>query len=250
MLKVYRMRVLALDSTGRAGSVALVEDGRVVREMEGDGSRTHGERLPGELAALGAPFSSVDLFAVASGPGSFTGLRIGIATIQGLALAQGKLVTPVTTFDALAFDFRLTKQFRLNKEFRLKAESTGELMAPWIDAHRGEVFATLYDAGGAVLQPPSSRSPEATLDAWSPSIGGHRVAFAGDGAVKYRDRIEARLGSAAGIPADVPALAGTIGLIAAGEPGRAVRPHAVAPLYVRRSDAELARDRRQAADKA
>jgi len=50
MLKVYRMRVLALDTTERAGSVALVEDGRIVLERRGDGSRTHGERLPGELA--------------------------------------------------------------------------------------------------------------------------------------------------------------------------------------------------------
>ena len=54
MLKVYRMRVLALDTTERAGSVALVEDGRILLERLGDASRTHGERLPGELAALGA----------------------------------------------------------------------------------------------------------------------------------------------------------------------------------------------------
>jgi len=59
MLKVYRMRVLALDTTGRAGSVALVEDGRILLEKRGDASRSHGERLPGELAALGAPFSSI-----------------------------------------------------------------------------------------------------------------------------------------------------------------------------------------------
>src|SRR5512135_3421143 len=96
------MRVLALDSTTRAGSVALVDDDRVVDERAGDGSRTHGERLPAELAALGAPWPTVDVFAVAAGPGSFTGLRIGIATMQGLALVTGRRVVGVSTLDALA----------------------------------------------------------------------------------------------------------------------------------------------------
>ncbi|HMB82302.1 MAG TPA: tRNA (adenosine(37)-N6)-threonylcarbamoyltransferase complex dimerization subunit type 1 TsaB, partial [Vicinamibacterales bacterium] len=82
------MRVLALDTTTRAGSVALVSDDRVVDERSGDGSRTHALRLPGEILTLADehrwPLSTIDLYAVASGPGSFTGLRIGIATIQGL----------------------------------------------------------------------------------------------------------------------------------------------------------------------
>src|SRR5215831_7968433 len=102
MLKVYRMRVLALDTTGRAGSVAIVEDGRIVREHEGDASRTHGERLPGELEALGISFASVDVFAVASGPGSFTGLRVGIATMQGLALVTRRPVAGVSALEAHA----------------------------------------------------------------------------------------------------------------------------------------------------
>ena len=102
MLKVYRMRVLALDTTERAGSVALVEDGRILLERQGDASRTHGERLPGELAALGAPFSSIDVFAVAIGPGSFTGLRIGIATMQGLALVNKRSVVGVSALEAHA----------------------------------------------------------------------------------------------------------------------------------------------------
>src|SRR4029077_9156984 len=102
MLKVYRMRVMALDTTGRAGSVALVEDGRIVREQEGDATHTHGERLPGELAALGVPFSAVDVFAVAIGPGSFTGLRIGLASIQGLALVSRRRVVGVSALEAHA----------------------------------------------------------------------------------------------------------------------------------------------------
>src|SRR5262245_22113242 len=169
----------------------------------------------------------IDGFAVAIGPGSFTGLRIGIAAVQGLALAQDKLVVPISTFEALAADSRTSP-----------LAPPASRLAPlgvWIDAHRGEVFATLYAADGSVLQPPTSLTPDATLDAWSGSLGDPlRVRFAGDGALKYRAAIDARLGERAEIPAAVPPLAGAIGLLAAAGPGRAVRPHAVVPLYVRR----------------
>ena len=87
------MRVLALDTTTRGGSVAIAEDGRVVFERVGDGARSHAERLPAELIdavqTVGWSLADIDLFAVASGPGSFTGLRIGIATMQGLAVVKG-----------------------------------------------------------------------------------------------------------------------------------------------------------------
>src|SRR5262245_38198388 len=100
------MLVLALDTTTRAGSVALVEDDRVVDERLGDAACTHAERLPRELLALldarGVALTAVDLFAVASGPGSFTGLRIGIATIQGLALVGRRRVVGVAALEALA----------------------------------------------------------------------------------------------------------------------------------------------------
>src|SRR5438067_13667736 len=125
------MRVLALDTTTRAGSVALIEDDLVVDERAGDASRTHGERLPAELAQLGAPWASIDVFAVASGPGSFTGLRIGIATMQGLALVTGRRVVGVSALEALA-------------QVASADLSPGALVAPWIDAQRGEVFSALY----------------------------------------------------------------------------------------------------------
>src|SRR5262249_20238209 len=151
-----------------------------------DASRTHGERLPRELMALleqaRVRLDEIEAFAIATGPGSFTGLRVGIATVQGLALAQSKLVVPVSTFEALAAEFRLKAD-----TFRLQAEVTGESERPsnvgsrpsdvgprtsaaiavWIDAPRGEVFATLYAPDApTVLQPPTSLTPEATLDAW------------------------------------------------------------------------------------
>lgn len=100
------MRVLALDTTTRAGSVALIENDRVVAEQSGDPTRSHAERLPTDLlnllAANGCAMSDIDLFAVAAGPGSFTGLRIGIATIQGLAFVTGQRIVPVSILEALA----------------------------------------------------------------------------------------------------------------------------------------------------
>jgi tRNA threonylcarbamoyladenosine biosynthesis protein TsaB len=265
------MLILALDTSSAAGSAAIVRGDAIVRERAGDAARTHGERLPRELMALlddaRVALDAIDAFAIVTGPGSFTGLRIGIATIQGLALAQGKLVVPISTFEALAFapsapsasvSFPASNlQPPASAPFPSSVlrpptsagatvdEPSSAAIAVWIDAHRGEVFATLYAADGAtVLQPPTSLPPDATLDAWSDSLGAApAIRFAGDGAIRYRAAIDARLGGRAEIPAAAPLLAGTVGRRAAREPGRAVRPHAVVPLYVRRSDAELARDR-------
>ena len=88
------MVILALDTTTKAGSYALWRGDALVEQRPGDAARTHAERLPGDLADLlaahGLTVKDVDLYAVASGPGSFTGLRVGVATIQGLALVHGK----------------------------------------------------------------------------------------------------------------------------------------------------------------
>src|SRR5438270_13997787 len=129
------MRVLALDTTTRAGSAALVEDDRIVDERSGDGTRTHALRLPAELLTLaeagGWPLHSIDLYAVASGPGSFTGLRIGIATMQGLALVQRRRIVAVPALDALAHAVA-------------GGLAAGALIGAWMDAHRGDVFSALY----------------------------------------------------------------------------------------------------------
>src|SRR5438128_3217885 len=100
------MKVIALDTTTRTGSAALIADGRVIEERAGDSARTQAERLPGEVMALAAShhvaLAEIDMFAVATGPGSFTGLRIGIATVQGLAAVQRRRIVGVSTLDALA----------------------------------------------------------------------------------------------------------------------------------------------------
>lgn len=229
------MLVLALDTTSRAGSVAVVHDDVVRAEIVGDPAITHGQRLPLELTRAldeaGVTIDAVDLFAVVAGPGSFTGLRVGIATIQGLAMAGQKKVVAVSALEVLA-----------------RATIDGVHPAgAWMDAQRGEVFAALYAPDGRdVLIEPVSASPDIVLDTWSAQAEISAVAFAGDGADRYREIIMKRAGRGAPI-GGAPPLAGLAGRIAIAEPSRAIYPHAVVPVYVRKSDAELARARRERA---
>ena len=230
------MVVLALDTSTRAGSVAVVRDSTVILERTGDGSRTHGERLPADLIRILEDArltpDSIDLLAVAAGPGSFTGLRVGIAAMQGWAMALGRRVAPVSTLEALA---------RAGSGAGETANI--EMVAPWLDAQRGEVFAALYGADGrTLLAEPTALPPAATLNAVRLAEG--RIRFVGDGAIRYAADIDRQIGSRAEIVRDVPLLAGVIGRMASENPERAVAPHALAPVYVRRPDAELARDRR------
>jgi tRNA threonylcarbamoyladenosine biosynthesis protein TsaB len=215
--------------------VAVVRDEVVLVELCGDPGVTHGERLPGDLMRAldraGVPVTDLDLLAVATGPGSFTGLRVGIASMQGLAFARGLKIVPVSTLEALA---------RVGAA-HVERETA---VAPWIDAQRGQVFAALYASdASSVLATPSAAAPADTLAAWRSVIADRSVLFAGDGALRYRDLIAARLGPCGRILEPLTPLAGVVASIAAGEPGRAVLPHAVVPTYVRRPDAELARER-------
>jgi tRNA threonylcarbamoyladenosine biosynthesis protein TsaB len=226
--------ILAVDTTTRAGSLAVVRDAVVLHEYRGDATRTHAQRLPADVMrmceAAGIAIRDVDLYAVAAGPGSFTGLRIGIAAVQGLAMAWSRPVVGVSTLEALA----------------RTAPTDAARVAVWMDAQRGQVFAQVFDLAEAG----AAARPLATAIAVLPheALREHKAlltdaCFVGDGAVKYRETIVNEWGARTWIAPDVPALAGTIGQIASQEPGRAVLPHAIVPIYVRRPDAELARER-------
>jgi tRNA threonylcarbamoyladenosine biosynthesis protein TsaB len=226
--------VLALDTTTKGGSIAVVHDWVVRVEHAGDPEVTFGQRLPADLTKVleqaGVRIDDIELFAVAAGPGSFTGLRVGIATVQGLAMAQGKRVVAVSALEALA----------------RAATNADHTIAAWMDAQRGEVFAALYARDGRdLLVPPVSAPPRAVLDAWTESAPAGPRIFIGDGAIRHQEFLRQEIGSHARIIAPPP-LAGIIGQIAVEAPGRADLPHAIVPIYVRKSDAELARARRAA----
>src|SRR5712671_1219566 len=123
------MRVLALDTTTVAGSIAIIDDERVLVEWRGDPARSLAERLPADVlravATSGLALAEIDVFGIAVGPGAFTALRIGIATIQGLAFVGSKPVVPVSALTALA---------------EAADASVGTRVGAWMNAHRRDVF--------------------------------------------------------------------------------------------------------------
>lgn len=247
------MLVAALDTTTRVGSLALVRDQHVLATLVGDGGRPHATRLPGELLRLlarqGLDVADVDVFAIATGPGSFTGLRIGLAAVQGLAFASGKPVVGVSAFEALATTVWLEEP-----------DPSGPPLAIWLDGQRQEVFAAVLQrtsppaASPAItfqyLEEPCVGRPSVVLERWAAMSWWGTAAFAGDGALVYRAVLEQHLGASPRVVMPTPPLAPAIGAIAGRRAvaGEAVLPHAVRPLYVRRPDAELARDRQRAGE--
>jgi len=214
--------VLAVDTTTVRGSVAVVEGGEVLAELRLRSEASHSRTLlPGLdflLQSLGLTPASVEGYVVASGPGSFTGLRIGLSTVQGLALARPGPCLGVPALDALA----------------AKMRGAAERLVALMDAYRGEVYAAVYDAEARPLEAPCVMPPAAFLA----RLGPGRVAFLGDAVAGYR----AALGSArpdAVFPDRELFLAGALGRLAeprlaAGEGGP---PASLRPLYVREADA-------------
>jgi tRNA threonylcarbamoyladenosine biosynthesis protein TsaB len=196
--------------------------------VRGDAHRPHDTRLPGDVIELldeaRIELHSIDAYAVATGPGSFTGLRIGIATMQGLAFAAGKPLIGVSGFDALARTVR-----------------GAPAVATWVDAWRGEVFAARYE-NDVEVDPPSVEKPDSVLARiLAPTL------FIGDAVPVYADAILRACGDRASL-ADppAPALAGMIARLATEQvlAGHRPPPDDIRPLYIRRPDAERVRDAR------
>jgi tRNA threonylcarbamoyladenosine biosynthesis protein TsaB len=232
------MLVLALDTTTRQGSVALARDGGTLAIYAGDATVAHGARLPGDLVRLldahGLCVADVELFAVAAGPGSFTGMRIGIATMQGLALANGKSLVGISALDAI--------HDAVSGQLSAVSSQRSDLgdVAVWMDAQRGQVFSALY-RNGALLEPAIADKPAAILGYWArqkirPAL------LAGDGALCYQSVIREADAEARIIepPPLAPSIA-ALGEAALRERGASI-PDAISPIYVRRSDVELVRD--------
>jgi tRNA threonylcarbamoyladenosine biosynthesis protein TsaB len=229
------MTVLAIDSTARESAVAVLRDGKCLAEFwAGDALSTSEALLPMVERALSASALTLDditLFAVAVGPGSFTGVRIGVSLIKGLAFGRGVPVAPVDTLEALAESL---------------APLPG-LYAPVMDARRGEVYHALFrlaEDGGRLVRLADDRgiAAEALAEELLGAYPKTPVYLVGDGVSVAKPILTAR-----GVPvADAPELlirhsAGSVAKVACrmASEGRVTTAEALAPIYLRSAEVQV-----------
>ena len=226
------MIVLGIETSTMTEGVAVVSDKGVLAEHQCDVGSTHAERLMENivhtLEAAGHGLHDVDGIAVSIGPGSFTGLRIGLSTVKGLSLARNIPVAAVPTLDGLAFHLPFCTC----------------TVCPILDAKRHEVYTALYrtDDGRPERTTDVRAIPPASLidEIDEPTV------FLGDGVSVYRDLIEEQLGVKAYFAPDHMNLPSGSAIAVLGHhilaEGKRVDIRNVEPLYIRRSDAEIKRD--------
>jgi tRNA threonylcarbamoyladenosine biosynthesis protein TsaB len=239
------MKILGLDTATRATAVAVLDtETETVHELRDDPSAgdrpRHTTRLlplaAQALADAGTDWSGIGLIAVGTGPGTFTGIRIGITTARALASACSVPIAGVSTLQALALG-------------AAGAVSGAERVLAVIDARRGEVFVAGWEPGEVAV---AGAEPQLAARALAPAaltdvlgVAGERWLAVGDGVLAYPAEIE---GGGARVPeADSPLhrvrAAEICRLALTAEAGAA---HAVRPDYLREPDAKLTRDRVQA----
>jgi len=223
-------RLLLVDTATQTGSVAVSQGEKLLGEIVLNGPANHTDHLLGNidelLRGVGLAIGDMDAFGVVLGPGSFTGLRVGVATVKGLALATGKPVVGVSSLAALAWRLPFA-----------------ELpVCPLLDARKGEVYAALYQWSGDEFSPllaPCVLPPER----WLERLTGD-VLFIGDGAQSYRGLIEESLGGRARFaPWPAQACRASNGLgpaLARLRRGEHIALERLVPTYIRPSEAELA----------
>lgn len=224
------MTLFSLDTSTRTGSMALWRNGAAVGRAGAD-TRSHAERLPLEAVAFladhGTTLADIDEFVVISGPGSFTGLRVGVAAVQGWAFAAGRQVAAVASLDALVVSLGA-------------ALPPGVIAVPCLDGLRGEVFYGAW-RGETMLLDAAVGAPSLAVVEVRAVAGDAPVVVAGDGALRYAANWQA-----AGWQTVEPTMTlaeAAARVVAAGRVA-AAPPHAARPNYVRRPDAEVVRERR------
>jgi tRNA threonylcarbamoyladenosine biosynthesis protein TsaB len=224
------MRILAADTSTGSGSIALMDGERILLEWVLVASQTHNRRLlrsvEDALQAVGWDLGDVNAYAVTVGPGSFTGLRIGLTTIKTLAWASGKPFIGIPSLDVLA----------------AALSHSSVPICPLIDAHKQEVYGCLYrsDSAGDVHPVGSYRAmPAQAVGDWVRE----RTLFCGDGWLLYGRVLQELLGPlAVGAAAPFHLIrAGVLADLARKrlERGESHDPVTTVPLYVRPSEAEL-----------
>ena len=230
------MVVLAVDTSTWTGGIAVLKADTVVAEIQVTTRKTHAERLmyliDSALKMADMDLQAVEAFAVTIGPGSFTGLRIGVSAVKGLAFATGRPVTGVSTLDVLVSQFPWYPN----------------VICPMLDARKGQIYTALYewDSDG----PWRKVLPDCAVEprVWVGRIDRPCI-FVGDGSVIHQNTIKKGLGSLArfappylnGIRASVVAHVGAAQI----RKGDTVDVALLAPNYIRKSDAEIKLEARQ-----
>ncbi|MBQ8325916.1 MAG: tRNA (adenosine(37)-N6)-threonylcarbamoyltransferase complex dimerization subunit type 1 TsaB [Lachnospiraceae bacterium] len=178
------MKLLALDSSGLVASVAVMEDDTMVAEYTMNYKKTHSQTLVPMLDQMSKmielDLNTIDAIAIASGPGSFTGLRIGSATAKGLGLALNKPIIPVPTVDALAYNL---------------CGNTG-VICPIMDARRNQVYTGIYQfvsdgCEGFVMKTLQTQTAVLIQDIVSQlNELGQPVIFIGDGVPVFKEQLK------------------------------------------------------------
>ncbi len=222
------MNLLAIDTTNRSGGIALARDGEVLEVVSIEAPDGFGSVIYPAIDALlgraGLTLQDIDGYAAAAGPGSFTGIRVGLSVVKSLAEVHGKKVASVSNLRALAF------------------AGAGKYRAAVMDARRGEVYAGVYDDRGR-------RVIDEAVSAWRSflvSLGDRAVTFVSLDASLFEEGGVAELsptGSSHGkriVVAEQPLAAAVAGSACSMfEEGRVLVPEAVDANYIRRPDAEL-----------
>lgn len=228
------MKILAFDGTAKIATVAVLEDGRVLGEYSIDNGLTQSELLlpmaEDLLRSLKLSFSDIELFATAVGPGSFTGVRIGVSLIKGLAFGRGVPCVEVSTLEALAENLR----------------GLCGILAPCMDARRGQVYNALFKCDGEKITrlcPDRAISLE-ELSGELCGYGGKRIYISGDG---YGVASRALEGKLAGLTATpellIGASAASVARVAEKKYalGETVSDSQLSPTYLRLPQAERER---------
>lgn len=176
------MRILALDSSGLVATVALLEDDQTIAEYTVNYKKTHSQTLLPMLDEIVKmtefDLSTIDAIAVAGGPGSFTGLRIGAATAKGLGLALDKPLIHIPTVDGLAYNLY----------------GNSGLICPIMDARRNQVYTGLYRFENDDFQVVEEQMA-ISVDELAEKLNqyGEKVTFLGDGVPVYKEQLESKL---------------------------------------------------------
>ena len=223
------MRILGIDTSSSCGAVGLVDDGEVISDYLLNVPVTHSERLLGAieftLKEARCSIEEIDGWAVSLGPGSFTGLRIGVSTVKGLAFATGKPAAGVSLLDVLAS----------------QVAPTPHLICPILDARKKEVYTAFYRYGDA-----NSLERQSDYQALRPEdlVGKikEQTIFLGDGVKAYRDFLLHSLPSFAVVPSaplHLPhgSMVAKLGLELF-QKGESLNVSTFSPLYIRPSEAE------------